>query len=249
MAEAAFTLIRESLCSSICRRARRSTLFTSFRIKAAQELEVVEFVYPRNTTWSLEDYAHFVFQELERLSVKRGWLLAESYSSQVAWAMLPRGAETDFVIDGIILAGGFVRYPIPALAALTANVMEIIPHFLWKTLFSIYGRYAQFRHRRAPETKATVEELVRRRTREDFAAMVHRIRLIVGNDPSELARRASCPVYLVAGIIDPVVFAWPVLLWLRRNCAGFSGHCSSGLRITTSLGRNLGKRFYRYSIG
>jgi pimeloyl-ACP methyl ester carboxylesterase len=200
-----------------------STLFTSFRMKAARELEVVEFVYPRNT-WSLDDYASFVFEELQRHGVKRGWLLAESYSSQVAWAMVSRAAETNFFIEGIILAGGFVRYPIPALAALTASVMEVIPHPVWNFLFSIYGRYAQFRHRRAPETQAAVEEFIQRRTREDLAAMVHRIRLILGNDPSENARRAICPVYLLAGVVDPVVFAWPVLLWLRRNCPGFSGH-------------------------
>jgi pimeloyl-ACP methyl ester carboxylesterase len=199
-----------------------STLFTSFRIKAAHELEVVEFVYPRNT-WSLDDYASFVFAELQRHGVKHGWLLAESYSSQVAWAMLQRTPKQDFVIEGIILAGGFVRYPIRLLAASTASLMEIVPHAIWKFLFSIYGRYAQFRHRRAPETKAAVEEFIRRRTRDDLAAMVHRIRLIVKNDPSEIARGASCPIYLLAGAIDPVVFAWPVLQWLRHNCPGFSG--------------------------
>jgi pimeloyl-ACP methyl ester carboxylesterase len=201
-----------------------STLFTSFRLKALRDFEVVEFDYPRSTVWTLEDYSSFVTQELRRHKIKSAWILAESYSSQVAWTMLERPAETHFVIEGIILAGGFVRYPIPALAALTASVMEVVPHPLWKILFSIYGRSARFRHRRAPETKAAVDEFIRRRTREDLAAMVHRIRLIVKNDPSEIARRAGCPVYLLAGVMDPVVFAWPVLVWLRGNCAGFSGH-------------------------
>jgi len=201
-----------------------STLFTSFRVKAVQELEVIEFAYPRNTCWSLEDYAQFVFEELRQYDLKRGWILAESYSSQVAWTMLALASGANFAIEGIVLAGGFVRYPIPVLAAWAACAMEVVPHSIWKILFSIYGQYARFRHRHAPETKAAVDEFIRRRTREDLVAMVHRIKLIVENDPSEIARFANCPVYLLAGVFDPVVFAWPVLAWLRGNCPGFRGH-------------------------
>src|SRR5690349_13200190 len=83
-----------------------STLFTSFRIKAAHDLQIVEFSYPRSTTWSLVQYADFVLDELRRHDVKRGWLLAESYGSQVAWAILERGSA-DLCVEGIILAAGF----------------------------------------------------------------------------------------------------------------------------------------------
>src|SRR5689334_7839401 len=80
------------------------TLFTSFRIKATQHLQIVEFTYPRTTTWFLTDYADFVLGELSRHGLKRGWILAESYSSQVAWALLERASDADFFIEGIILA-------------------------------------------------------------------------------------------------------------------------------------------------
>jgi len=199
------------------------TLFSSFRALAAREFQIVEFTYPRTLTWSLAEYAEFVLSELGRHNIESGWVLAESYSSQVAWAMLEQGNDSAFRVEGVILAGGFARYPIRPLAVAAAFALKVLPHRFWRFLFWAYARYARFRHRPAPESREAVEEFVRRRTSLDLAAMRHRIELIVGNDPRTIVCGARCPVYLLAGWIDPVVVTWPVLVWLRRNCPGFGG--------------------------
>jgi pimeloyl-ACP methyl ester carboxylesterase len=201
-----------------------STLFTSFRLKALKHFQVLEFVYPRNTSWSLSDYGDFVLEELRQHDLKEGWVLAESYGSQVAWSLLQRRSGYDFFPEGIILAGGFVRYPLPWLALTVGRLVEALPPSLWKCIFWMYGRYAHWRHRHAPETRAAIEEFVERRTPADLAAIAHRIRLLAHNDPSFTACHLCCPVYLLAGAIDPVVLTLPVLGWLRRNCRTFSGH-------------------------
>ena len=88
-------------------------------------------------------------------------------------------------------------------------------------MFWIYGRYSRFRHRHAPANLESVRELVARRTPLDIAAMRHRLRLIAEYDPREIATIVPCPVYLLAGFIDPIVPTWPVLKWLRKGCPMF----------------------------
>src|SRR5437870_12593318 len=84
------------------------TLVTSFRLAIADRVRFVEFTYPRTLTWSLEDYAAAVEGELLANGIKSGWLLGESFSSIVAWAMIARNAagENRFDIEGLILANG-----------------------------------------------------------------------------------------------------------------------------------------------
>ena len=69
-----------------------------------------------------------------------------------------------------------------------------------------------------------MNEFIARRTKLDIAAMRHRLRLIEQYDPRTIATGVPCPVYLLAGVIDPVVFTWPVLRWLRKNCPTFKTH-------------------------
>src|SRR6185503_1405687 len=90
------------------------TLVTSFRLAIADRVRFVEFTYPRTLTWSLADYAAAVEAELLANGIKSGWLLGESFSSIVAWAMIGRNSECDsrFQIEGLILANGFVRHPV-----------------------------------------------------------------------------------------------------------------------------------------
>src|SRR5262245_16567833 len=89
------------------------TLVTSFRLAIAGRVRFVEFTYPRTLTWSLHDYAAAVETELLANDIQRGWLLGESYSSQVVWAMVDntRVARDRFNPAGLILANGFVRHP------------------------------------------------------------------------------------------------------------------------------------------
>jgi pimeloyl-ACP methyl ester carboxylesterase len=72
--------------------------------------------------------------------------------------------------------------------------------------------------------EGTVHEFIARRTASDIAAMRHRLRLIAQYDPRSIVARSACPIYLLAGVIDPIVPTWPVLRWLRKNCPTFQTH-------------------------
>jgi pimeloyl-ACP methyl ester carboxylesterase len=202
------------------------TLLTSFRDFAKERFFLVQITYPRTLRWTMEDYGKAVAGEIERLGIKSAWVLGESFSSQVAWAWLDRvqrGASS-FEFLGIILAGGFVRYPFSWVVRVGICFFDIAPWRLWKLLFWIYIRYSSFRHRHAPTSADAVHEFIARRTKLDIAAMRHRFTLIAGYDPRSIATTATCPIYLLAGTIDPIVPTWPVLRWLQENCSHFKGH-------------------------
>ena len=196
------------------------TLVTSFRSEIAGRVRFVEFTYPPTTEISLTDYADAVIQVLLEQGITRGWLLAESFGSQVAWAMLERG----FKAEGLILAGGFVRYPFPLGLRLAGKLCGGRSPWFLSVLLWIYPRYARFRHRQAPETLAAISEFVTRRAAPgDREAMTQRMRLIGCSDPRPAAREVEIPVHSLAGFWDPIVFWGPVRRWLRKECPGFRG--------------------------
>ena len=202
------------------------TLLTSFRDLAKEKFFVVQATYPRTLRWTIADYGREVSAAMERLGIRSGWVLAESFSSQVAWAWVKQAREKPdpFRFEGIILAGGFVKYPIPWLVRIVGAFFELAPWWLWKLLFWNYALYSTFRLRNAPASAGTVNEFIARRTKLDIAAMRHRLRLIEQYDPRAIAAEVPCPVYLLAGVIDPVVLTWPVLRWLRKNSPAFKAH-------------------------
>jgi pimeloyl-ACP methyl ester carboxylesterase len=204
------------------------TLLAGFRELAKEKFRLVQFTYPRTQSWSLEDYARAVDEEIRALGVTQAWVLAESFSSQVAWAWLKLAQEeaTDFKFKGIILAGGFVRYPIQFNLAAARLFFALAPWRFWKLLFSIYLGYSGFRHRNAGHAGNCAREFIDRRTPPDIAAMRARLKLIRDGDYRTTAANANCPAYQLAGAIDPVVPALPVRRWLRRNCAKFNGYRS-----------------------
>jgi len=125
---------------------------------------------------------------------------------------------------GLILAGGFVRYPVIWAVRIAVRVSSAIPLSCVKLFCVGYARYARFRHKRAPETLASVAEFVANRTLEaDRRAIVHRYRLIADNDLGPAARRCALPVYYLAGLVDPLVPWCYVRWWLSRHCPGYRG--------------------------
>jgi pimeloyl-ACP methyl ester carboxylesterase len=88
------------------------TLVSSFRVALGNRVRFIEFTYPRTRTWSLDDHARAVLDKLAAHGVRDGWIVAESFSSVVAWAVLERAAASGFGVKGVILSGGFVRYHI-----------------------------------------------------------------------------------------------------------------------------------------
>jgi pimeloyl-ACP methyl ester carboxylesterase len=197
------------------------TLAGSFREALAGKVRLVSFAYPRTTTWSLARHASEVIAALNVNGITRGWMLGESFGSQVVWACLQNaGAGAGFDIQGVILAGGFARHP--SRAMVRAGLALTGCESLMKMFFWIYPRFAMFRHRRAPAVKADIPQFMARRKRPgDLDALRHRIRLVLDNDPRETARSVKPPVYCLSGMVDPIV-PWPLVnRWFRRRCPSF----------------------------
>jgi pimeloyl-ACP methyl ester carboxylesterase len=198
------------------------TLVASFRARVAGRVRFVEFIYPRTVEWSLADYARAVDEALARNGIKHGWLLAESFGSQIAWAMLG-ATDARFKIEGLILAGGFVRHPLRWGVRLARCVGGRMSLSLLTRLLFFYARLARIRHRNAPETLASLDEFIARRTDLDRRAAVHRLGLILGSDFRSVAHTTAIPVFALTGLLDPIVPWPPVLHWLRRHCPGLRG--------------------------
>jgi pimeloyl-ACP methyl ester carboxylesterase len=198
------------------------TLVSSFRAAVRERVCFVEFTYPRTTTWSLQDYAHEVINALHANGIRDGWIIGESFSSQVAWQMMEMTREENakFCPRGLILAGGFARYPILTGVKFVRLVNAAMPLWMIRIGLNLYSKYARLRHRRAPETLASIGEFIARRTEEDRQAILHRYGLILSSRAGEIACRCELPVYALTGFIDPVVpWLWTIP-WLRRRCPG-----------------------------
>jgi hypothetical protein len=59
------------------------TLIGGFRKHLSGRVRFVELTYPRTLTWSLADYAANIETVLAQNDITRGWLLGESYGSQI----------------------------------------------------------------------------------------------------------------------------------------------------------------------
>jgi pimeloyl-ACP methyl ester carboxylesterase len=191
------------------------TLVGSFRRALGGQVRFVEVTYPRTLTWSLEDYARGVEIALAGQGIVRGWLLGESFSSQVVWALVARG---QFQIEGVILAGGFVRHPMRRGVRLAERLCGGMSLRLLTGILFGYARVARFRFRHAPDVLANINEFIARRTELDRQAAAHRLHLIAQNDPRLIAGQVTVPVYALSGLVDPVVPWFWVRPWLKRNC-------------------------------
>jgi pimeloyl-ACP methyl ester carboxylesterase len=191
------------------------TLIGSFRRAVSDRVRFIETTYPRTLTWSLEDYAGAVEAGLAELGIKRGWLLAESFSSQVGWQLL---ARKRFEIQGLILAGGFVRHPMRWGVRLAERVLgQISLSVLTRILFG-YAKVSRWRFHGQPEVLAAIEEFIARRTELDRQAAKHRLKLIFQSDLCAIARGSDAPIYAMTGVWDPVVPWYWVRRWLKTNC-------------------------------
>jgi len=190
-------------------------LLGGFRRALAGGVRLLEVSYPSTLTWSLEDHASAVERALARHEIAEGWLLGESFSSQVVWAML---ARHEFNIKAVILAGGFVRHPLRWAARLAQRFCDDISFSLLRRVLFGYARVSRFRFRRSPETFAEIQEFIAALTPRDLQAAKHRLHLLAQSDLCAIARQARIPVYALTGLFDPVVpWLW-VRRWLKQNC-------------------------------
>jgi pimeloyl-ACP methyl ester carboxylesterase len=197
------------------------TLVGSFKRALANRVRFVEITYPRTLTWTLDDYASNVEQTLAERGITQGWLLGESFSSQVVWPMIQR---QNFKAEGLILAGGFVQHPIRAAVRFAERRAHGISlSWLTRIMFG-YAKLARFRYRHSPEVMADIREFVARRTELDRRAAVHRLRLIAQSDPRLIAKTVRLPVFAITGVLDPIVPWIFVRPWLRKNCPSLRGY-------------------------
>jgi pimeloyl-ACP methyl ester carboxylesterase len=221
------------------------TLVGSFRAAVSGQVRWVEFTYPRTLDWSLADYAAAIENALLAHGISSGWLLGESFGSQVAWALIERSlpmippaqsvervslsgtapSSTKMQWCGLILAGGFVRHPMIWAVHLTQFFWNSTPLPCLRWFLRFYLLFDKLRHRHAPEALRDRDEFVRRRTALDHQAAGHRFALIAANDPRSIAEHASIPIYYLSGWLDPVV-PWPFVgSYLRHHCPTCHNQC------------------------
>ncbi len=194
------------------------TLIPRFRKAVSDRVRFVEFTYPRTLTWSLEDYAGAIENSLAQNGLTHGWLLAESFGSQIAWILLARGR---FRVTGLLLAGGFVRHPLQQMARWAERLTGTGTfRLLVRAIFGL-GRLVHRSSGRSPETEAMWAEFFRRRTELDRLAARHRLHLVTQSDPRATAANTAVPVFHLAGWLDPIVPWPPVKRWLQKNCPAF----------------------------
>jgi pimeloyl-ACP methyl ester carboxylesterase len=210
------------------------TLITGFRAALNGRVRFVEITYPRTLIWTIDDYTTAIQQALLAQGINHGWLLGESFGSQPAWALAGRSATSNttpekdsggklFKVDGLILAGGFVRYPFPAGPLILRSAGGWRPYNMFLLTMKIYAWYHGRFHRPTPDARRDLKEFVARRTPLDRQAMSQRLMLIRQLDPRPIARECRVPVHYLAGMFDPLV-PWPhVRRWLRKNCPGYRG--------------------------
>jgi pimeloyl-ACP methyl ester carboxylesterase len=191
------------------------TLVGGFRKHLQGKVRFVEFTYPRTLKWSLDDYAANIETALAKNNITTGWLLGESFSSQVVWPLIARG---NFPAQGIILAGGFVKHPMRWIIRLTQNIFgsAALSFLVW----AMYGftKFVRCCFRLFQKSRPKSDEFAARRTELDSQSAVHRLHLIARNDPREIVRATQLPAYYISGFIDPIVPWFLVKNWLRKNC-------------------------------
>ncbi|HAB19205.1 MAG TPA: alpha/beta hydrolase [Verrucomicrobiota bacterium] len=205
------------------------TLVTGFRLALGERVRFVEFSYPRTIKWSVADYASAVTRALVEAEVSRGWMVGESFGSQVAWAVFENAATTKsggakFRPEGLVLAGGFVRHPWIAAVRWVRLWFSRAPQWALGGFLLLYRAYSRFRFRRSPVNLSACDEFLERRRRAgERAAITHRLDLIIDTDLRSAARSIEAPVLSLTGFWDPIV-PWPwVRAWLRRECPGWRG--------------------------
>jgi pimeloyl-ACP methyl ester carboxylesterase len=218
------------------------TLLGPFRNELRGKCRLVEFTYPRRTDWCLADYATVVLDELHKRGITHGWLLGESFSSQIVWAIADRliglsegRTASAFLPQGIILVGGFVKHPFLPGVRLAYRTSQAIPAWLLGCACRAYGRVARKRCAVSGTDGAEIDLFVARRlTGTDRHAITSRYLLIRDEDCRAAARETRWPVYCLTGAWDPIV-PWPLVWrWIRRRCPGFRA-----ARVLWGAGHNV----------
>ncbi len=192
-------------------------LIGAFRRALGERVRFVEFSYSKEEL-SLEALAELVHAELTAKGVTSGWILGQSFGSQVGWALVARG----FAADGVVLAGGFVRHPWPWGAVLFRAILAA-PAWLIGPGYRAYTAVCNAAARRGADEARELMAFAENRGPAEWRASAWRLSLIARADPRPVARAFRSPVHYLGGMIDPLV-PWPLVTrWLQRECPGYKG--------------------------
>lgn len=187
------------------------------RLELKDKVRWVDIAYPELKSQDIRDYARAVLAALEESGIKKGWVLAESFGSQVAWELVRHGKGA-IDIEGIILAGGFIRHPLPWGARLLKKLSYAFPRGTTNAM----GIAGAFLCRKMARNEEMMEDLKSFPfDKRSLIGFGNRLALIAGNDPRETARKTDIPVYMIAGFWDFLVPLPLVWLWLKRHCPGY----------------------------
>lgn len=192
-------------------------LIGAFRRALGGRVRFIEFSYSTTET-TMERLSELVHAELTSRGVASGWILGQSFGSQVGWALIERG----FAADGFVLAGGFVKHPW-TWGVLMFRALLRVPAGIVRPAYYAYTAVCNAFARRGPEEAEELLAFARRRGGKEWRATSSRLTLIAEGDPRPTARAMRAPVHYIGGMIDPLV-PWPMVTrWLRRECPGYRG--------------------------
>jgi len=200
-----------------------ASLGKEFRKFIAGKICFVEIEYPPNENWELDDYANSIISALNLIGIKECWLLAESFGSQVSFAIASKNCDIKF--NGIILAGGFVRHPFIIGVRIVKWITKLMPMCLVKLWLKVYVAVCKIFFKRERKDKKIIKDFARNRIDDaDRRAIVKRYELIIKNDLRPIAKETKIPIYFLAGRWDVIVPWRPVLNWLKKNCPAFKDY-------------------------
>ena len=204
------------------------TLITAFRTALEGRVRLVEISYPDSLTGSIEEYAGEINDLLLLNRISSGWLLGESFGSQVAWGLLDAMAGTTekgvrFRAEGLILAAGFVKHFWKWGPRFMLWIGEITPMWLYRLELKMLECSTFVFHWNELVARQSVREFVLRRTELNRRAMRHRLIALDAYDSRPVAKQARLPVFYLGGLLYPLVPGFQVCHWLKKNCPGYKG--------------------------
>lgn len=190
-------------------------LIGAFRRALGNRVRFVEIAYPESPR-SLGALTTEVIAALTASGVESGWLLMQSFGSQVGWTMLARG----FRASGVVLAGGFVRHPTRWGARAIRPLLEGPWSAAIRPAYRALTWLGNTLSNRDPESAAELSAFAAARGVPQWKAAAWRLHLVAESDPRADARATKMPVWYLGGAIDLLV-PWPwVVAWLERECPG-----------------------------
>lgn len=206
-----------------------SSLFSGLHDAASGALQVEKIDYPRAGCQGVSELGEHVLQTLVRRGIRRGWVLAESFGSLVIWELVERIFQStahEFQVEGIILAGGFIRHPRPRMVARLRTLVGWVPDWAYRSAWHISGRLLATWYWRNPGRVASVKEFVRHRCLPgDRSTLDQRAAWIVISDPRSSAAHFPGPVFQLSGGWDFIVPWGPVTRELQKITPGYRGRC------------------------